>query len=64
MLVVPHSRKWLFFVGLFVIALSIVLDSTYATDGPVPVPEPNILALTGVGGVALVLVSLFRRPRK
>ena len=64
MLVVPHFRKWLFFVGLLVIALSVVLDSTYATDPTIPVPEPNILALTGVGGVALVLVSLFRGPRK
>jgi len=64
MVFVPHARKWLFFIGLSAILLSILLDSTFATDPPVPVPEPNVLALMGVGGAAVVLLSLFRRPRK
>jgi hypothetical protein len=63
MVSVLHARRWLFFIGLSAILLSVVLDSTFATD-VVPVPEPNVLALMGVGGAAAVLISLFKRPRK
>jgi hypothetical protein len=63
MVSVNHARKLLFFIGISVIMLSVVLDSTFATD-PVEVPEPNILALMGVGGAAVLLISLFKRPRK
>ena len=57
-------RKWLLLVGLAAILLSLVLDGTFATDPPVEVPEPNILALMGIGGAVAVLLSLFRGPRK
>lgn len=64
MVFVPHARKWLFFIGMSAIVLSVVLDTTFATDGTNQVPEPNILALMGVGGAAAVLLSLFKRTRK
>jgi hypothetical protein len=63
MLVALQFRKWLLLAGLAAILLSLVLDGTYATD-VVAVPEPNILALMGVGGAVAVLLSLFRGPRK
>lgn len=65
MVSVTHIRKWIFFTGLSAIMLSVVLDSTFARDGlPTAVPEPNILALMGIGGAVAVLLSLFKRPRK
>jgi hypothetical protein len=64
MLLTLQFRKWLFLVGLAAILLSLVLDGTFATDAPVEVPEPNILALMGIGGAVAVLLSLFRGPRK
>jgi hypothetical protein len=64
MLLAPQIRLWLFFGGLTAIMLSFILDGTFATDVAVPVPEPNILALMGVGGAVAVLLSLFRGPRK
>ena len=64
MLLALQFRKWLLLAGLAAIILSLVLDGTFATDGPVPVPEPNILALMGIGGAVAVLLSLFRGPRK
>ena len=65
MLLTLNIRKWLFFVGLTAIMLSFILDNNFATDFPPgTVPEPNILALLGIGGAVAMLVSLFRRPRK
>jgi branched-subunit amino acid transport protein len=64
MLLTSHFRKWLFFVGFAAIMFSIVMDSTFATDGIATVPEPSVLALVGISGAVAVLVSLLRRPRK
>ena len=64
MLLALQFRKWLLLAGLAAILLSLVLDGTYATDVIVEVPEPNILALMGIGGAVAVLLSLFRGPRK
>jgi hypothetical protein len=63
MLLELQLRKWLLLTGLTAILLSLVLDGTFATD-PVEVPEPNILALVGIGGAVAVMLSIFRRPRK
>jgi hypothetical protein len=51
-------------LGLAAIVMSVVLDGTFATDGITPVPEPNILALMGIGGAVAILASIFRGPRK
>ena len=64
MLLALQFRKWLLLAGLATIILSLVLDGTFATDTTVPVPEPNILALMGIGGAVAVLLSLFRGRRK
>lgn len=62
MLLLSHLRKWLFFIGLTAILLSVMLDSSFATD-ETSVPEPNMLALMGIGGAVAVLMSFFRGPR-
>lgn len=63
MVLTPHIRKWLFSIGVMAIMFSVILDAGFATD-PVDVPEPNILALMGIGGAVAVLLSIFRGPRK
>ena len=58
-----HIRKWLFFLGLAAIMLSVILDGSFASDA-VELSEPSLLALMGVGGAVALLISLFRGPRK
>jgi len=54
--------KVLFFTGLALLALSVVLDARFANDVPsVTVPEPTSLSLLALGGVAAAVVSLIRR---
>jgi len=57
------KRKVLFFTGLALLALSVVLDARFASDTAVAVPEPTSLSLLALGGVAAAVVSLIRRPK-
>lgn len=58
------KRKVLFFTGLALLALSVVLDARFANDRPsVTVPEPTSLSLLALGGVAAAVVSLIRRRK-
>lgn len=58
-----HSRKALFFTSLAAIGLSVVLDARFATDA-VSIPEPNMLSLLALVGVAGVVAALIGRRKK
>lgn len=62
-LIKEHSRKALFFTSLSAIGLSVVLDANFATDG-ISLPEPNMLSLLAIGGVAGVVAALIGRRKK
>ena len=63
--IVLPLRKALFLAGVTTIFLSILLKEVFPRDvDPTPVPEPDILALMGIGGAVAVLVSLLRRRDK
>lgn len=57
------KRKVLFFTGLALLTLSVVLDARFANDTAVTVPEPTSLSLLALGGVAAAVVSLIRRRK-
>ncbi len=62
----PISLNWrttLFFLGLAAILAGLALDPNFAADSTA-VPEPNTLALLGIGGAAAMVASFFRRRRK
>lgn len=59
-----NLRTGLFLPGLFAIVVAVVLDPLFASVPPVSVPEPNTLALLGLGGVAITIAALIRRLRK
>jgi uncharacterized membrane protein YjfL (UPF0719 family) len=64
MTTVVTIRKFLFVGGLTAIILSFVLDSVFANDEVVDVPEPNILSLIALGGVVAIGLSVIRRRKK
>ncbi len=59
------ARKYLFGGGLLMLALSFVLDPSFATDTPpVQVPEPGTFSLLAVAGAAAIAMSLIGRRKK
>ena len=60
-----RMRQIMFLAGLGLVATSLLLDDVFATDPPpVQVPDPDTLALMGLGGAAMVVLSLIRKRRK
>lgn len=57
------TRTALFFTGLALLPLSVILEARFAADGTVQVPEPTSLSLLALGGVAAMVTSLIRRPK-
>ena len=63
MTIMKINRKILFFTGLALLPLSVVLEARFAGDFTAQVPEPTSLSLFALGGVAMVVVSLIRRSK-
>lgn len=57
-------RQTLFMLGLAMVAVGLLLDGSFANDQPIVVPEPDALALMGLGGAAMMIASLVRKRRK
>ena len=57
-------RQLMFLLGLALVAVGLLFDGSFANDPPVAVPEPDALALLGLGGAAMMVASLVRRRKK
>jgi hypothetical protein len=57
-------RQSIFFIGLAMISASVVMNGLFARDPVIDVPEPGALALMGLGGAAMMVVSLVRKRKK
>ena len=60
----PSLRQAMFLLGLALVAVGLLFDGSFANDAPVVVPEPDALALMGLGGAAMMVASLVRRRKK
>jgi hypothetical protein len=54
----------MFLLGLALVAVGLLFDGSFANDPPAQVPEPDALALLGLGGAAMMVASLVRRRKK
>jgi hypothetical protein len=54
----------MFLIGLSLVAVGLLFDGSFANDLPVSVPEPDALALMGLGGAAMMVAALVRRRKK
>ena len=63
MTIIEFARRALFFTGLALLPLSVILDARFASDAT-QVPEPASLSLLALGGALGIVVSLIRRPQK
>ena len=58
-------RQMMFLAGLGFVSASLLLDGVFAQDPPpVQVPDPDTLALMGLGGAVMIVMSLVRKRRK
>ena len=57
-------RQSIFFIGLAMVSASVVMNGLFARDLVIEVPEPGALALMGIGGAAMMVVSLVRKRKK
>jgi len=65
MITFQSSRKFLFGGGMLMLALSFVLDPSFATDvDPTPVPEPGTFSLLAIAGAGAIGMSLIGRRKK
>ena len=60
----PSLRQAMFLLGLALVAVGLLFDGSFANDISVEVPEPDALALMGLGGAAMMVASLVRRRKK
>jgi hypothetical protein len=62
----PSLRQAMFLLGLALVAVGLLFDGSFANDvgPPIEVPEPDALALMGLGGAAMMVASLVRRRKK
>lgn len=58
------ARKFLFGSGVLGLALSFVLDPSFATDQVNTVPEPGTFSLLAIVGAGVIAVSLIGRRKK
>lgn len=58
------ARKFLVGGGMLMLAVSFVLDPSFATDvPPVEVPEPGTFSLLAIAGAGAIAISLLGRRK-